>query len=134
MNNNLSKVLAFLDEAETYYLATVEGDQPRVRPFGTALVYNDKLYIQTGKVKAVSKQLAANPKAEICAFKDGKWIRITGELVEDENREVKTLMLDKMPVLRHMYNEDDGNMQMLYFKKATVTFASFGAAPETFEI
>ena len=134
MNNNLSKVLAFLDEAQTYYLATVEGNQPRVRPFGTALVYNDKLYIQTGKVKAVSKQLAINPKAEICAFKDGKWIRITGELVEDDNREVKTLMLEKMPVLRHMYNEDDGNMQMLYFKKATVVFASFGSAPETFEI
>ena len=134
MNNNLSKVLAFFDDAQTYYLATVEGDQPRVRPFGTALVYNDKLYIQTGKVKAVSKQLAANPKAEICAFKDGKWIRITGELVEDDTREVKTLMLEKMPILRHMYNEDDGNMQMLYFKNAKVVFASFGGDPEEFEI
>ena len=134
MNNNLSKVLAFLDDAQTYYLATVEGNQPRVRPFGTALVYNDKLYIQTGKVKAVSKQLAINPKAEICAFKDGKWIRITGELVEDDTREVKTLMLEKMPILRHMYNEDDGNMQMLYFKNAKVVFASFGGAPEEFEI
>ena len=134
MNNNLAKVLEFLDAAETYYLATVEGDQPRVRPFGTALVYNDKLYIPTGKVKAVSKQLAKNPKAEICAFKDGKWIRITGELIEDETREVKTLMLEKMPILRHMYNEDDGNMQMLYFKNAKVVFSSFGSAPEEFEI
>ena len=134
MNPNLAKVLEFLDSAQTYYLATVEGDQPRVRPFGTALVYNNKLYIQTGKVKAVSKQLALNPKAEICAFKDGKWIRISGELIEDDNREVKTLMLDKMPVLRHMYNEDDGNMQMLYFKKAKVVFTSFGSSPEEFEI
>ena len=134
MNNNLSKVLAFLDDTQTYYLATMEGNQPRVRPFGTALVYNDKLYIQTGKVKAVSKQLAVNPKAEICAFKDGKWIRITGELVEDDTREVKTLMLEKMPILRHMYNEDDGNMQMLYFKNAKVVFASFGGVPEEFEI
>ena len=134
MNPNSAKVLEFLDSAQTYYLATVEGDQPRVRPFGTALVYNDKLYIQTGKVKAVSKQLSLNPKAEICAFKDGKWIRISGELIEDDNREVKTLMLDKMPVLRHMYNEDDGNMQMLYFKKAKVVFTSFGSAPEEFEI
>ena len=82
----------------------------------------------------MSKQLAANPKAEICAFKEGTWVRISGELVEDDNRETKTLMLEKMPVLRHMYNEDDGNMQMLYFKKATVTFASFTSAPETFEI
>ena len=134
MNNNLEKVLKFLDEAETYYLATVEGDQPRVRPFGTALIYNDKLYIQTGKIKPVSHQLSANPKAEICAFKDGKWVRITGELVNDETREVKTLMLEKMPVLRHMYNEDDGNMQMLYFKSAKVTFSSFTEAPESFEI
>ena len=135
MNNTLSRVLAFLDDAQTYYLATVEGDQPRVRPFGTALVYKDKLYIQTGRVKPVSKQLAANPKAEICAYKNGAWIRIAGELVEDDTREVKTLMLEKTPELRHMYNEDDGNMQMLYFKKATVTFASFtSAGPETFEL
>lgn len=134
MNNNLQKVLEFLDSAETYYLATAEDDQPRVRPFGTALVYNDKLYIQTGKVKAVSKQLAKNPKAEICAFKNGTWVRISGELVEDDNREVKTLMLNKMPVLRNMYNEDDGNMQMLYFKSAKVVFASFASAPEQFEI
>ena len=134
MNEKLEKVLKFLDEAQTYYLATVDGDQPRVRPFGTALVYKDKLYIQTGKVKPVSHQLQANPKAEICAFKDGTWIRIAGELIEDETREVKTLMLDKMPMLRNMYNEDDGNMQMLYFKNAEVTFASFTAPPEKFKI
>ena len=133
MNEKLEKVLKFLDEAETYYLATVEGDQPRVRPFGTALVYKDKLYIQTGKVKPVSHQLKANPKAEICAFKDGKWVRISGELVEDDTREVKTLMLEKMPMLRQMYNEDDGNMQMLYFKDAAATFSSFSSAPETFK-
>ena len=134
MNEKLEKVLKFLDEAETYYLATVEGDQPRVRPFGTALVYKDRLYIQTGKVKPVSHQLKANPKAEICAFKDGKWVRISGELVEDDTREVKTLMLEKMPMLRHMYNEDDGNMQMLYFKNVEVVFASFTAPPEKFNI
>ena len=134
MNEKLEKVLKFLDEAETYYLATVEGDQPRVRPFGTALVYKDKLYIQTGKVKPVSHQLKANPKAEICAFKDGKWVRISGELVEDDTREVKTLMLEKMPMLRQMYNEDDGNMQMLHFKSAEVVFSSFTAPPEKFSI
>ena len=134
MHSNLKRVIEFLDAAQTYYLATVEGDQPRVRPFGTALIYNDKLYIQTGKVKAVSKQLAANAKAEICAFNNGSWIRIAGELVNDDTREVKTLMLEKMPVLRNMYNEDDGNMQMLYFKTATVTISSFTAPSETFEI
>ena len=121
-------------DCKVYYLATIDNDKPKVRPFGTALVYNDKLYIQTGKVKDVSKQLNANPKAEICAFKDGTWIRISGELIEDETRTVKTLMLEKMPQLRGMYNEDDGNMQMLYFKNAKVTISSFTKAPESFEI
>ena len=134
MNEILERTLKFLDDASTYYLATVEGDQPRVRPFGTALIYNDRLYIQTGKIKKVSHQLSANPKAEICAFKDGRWIRISGELVEDETREVKTLMLDKMPVLRHMYNEDDGNMQMLYFKNMAITFSSFTEPTETYNL
>ena len=134
MNKGLEKVIKFLDEAQTYYLATVEGDQPRVRPFGTALIYKDRLYIQTGKIKPVSQQLKANPKAEICAFMNGTWLRISGELIEDETREVKTLMLEKMPMLRHMYNEDDGNMQMLYFKNAKATFSSFTAPPESFDL
>ena len=130
---NIERVCQFLDEAQTYYLATVEGDQPRVRPFGTALIYDGRLYIQTGKGKPVSKQLAANPKAEICAFKDGKWIRIAGELVNDDNRDVMVAMLEKMPSLKVMYSPDDGNMQMLYFKDATATFSSFTEAPETIQ-
>lgn len=129
----IEKVVQFLDEAQTYYLATVEGDQPRVRPFGTALLWDGKLYIQTGKVKSVSKQLAANPKAEICAFKDGKWLRVAGELVNDEDREVKAAMLEKMPMLKGMYSPDDGNMQVLYFKNATAVFSSFTSAPETIQ-
>ncbi|MBR5111556.1 MAG: pyridoxamine 5'-phosphate oxidase family protein [Clostridia bacterium] len=128
----MEKVCQFLDDAGTYYLATVEGDQPRVRPFGTALVYGGRLYIQTGKVKPVSKQLAANPKAEICAFKDGRWIRITGELINDDSRSVKVAMLEKMPALKAMYSPDDDNTQVLYFKNATATIASFSGAPETF--
>lgn len=127
----IEKVCKFLDEAHTYYLATVEGDRPRVRPFGTALLYDGKLYIQTGKVKDVSKQLAANPKAEICAFKDGKWVRVAGELVNDDNRDVKVAMLEKLPSLKAMYDPDDGNMQMLYFKNAEATFISFTEGPET---
>ena len=127
----IERVCKFLDEAQTYYLATVEGDQPRVRPFGTALLYGGKLYIETGKVKNVSRQLAANPKAEICAFRDGKWLRVAGELVNDDSREVKVAMLEKMPSLAAMYSPDDGNMQMLYFKNAEATFSSFTEAPET---
>ena len=129
----IERVCQFLDEAGTYYLATVEGDQPRVRPFGTILLCGGKLYIQTGKVKDVSKQLSANPKAEICAFKDGKWLRVAGELVNDDNHDVKVAMLEKMPSLKAMYSADDDNMQMLYFKNAKATFSSFTEAPETVE-
>ena len=129
--SGIEKVYQFLDEAQTYYLATVEGDQPRVRPFGTALLFEGRLYIQTGKVKPVSRQIAANPKVEICAFKDGKWLRLAGELVNDDRREAKAAMLDKMPSLKAMYSADDDNTQVLYFKNATATFSSFTEAPET---
>lgn len=127
----IERVCRFLEEAQTYYLATAEGDQPRVRPFGTVLLCDGKLYIQTGKSKDVSKQIAANPKVEVCAFQGGKWLRIAGELVRDENRDVKVAMLEKMPSLKGMYDPDDGNMEMLYFKGATATFSSFTEAPET---
>ena len=129
--SNVEQVCQFLDEAKTYYLATVEGDQPRVRPFGTGLVDEGKLYIQTGKVKNVSRQLAANPKAEICAFNGGKWLRVAGELVNDDRREPKAAMLEKMPSLKAMYSADDDNTQVLYFRNATATFSSFTEAPET---
>ena len=122
----MEKICNFLKEAGVYYLATVEGDQPRVRPFGTAHIFEGKLYIQTGKVKPVSKQLAANPKAEICAFKDGTWIRIEGELVNDDRLEAKKSMLDTYPNLRGMYDEKDDNTQVLYFKNGVATFKSFG--------
>ena len=130
----MNKIYAFLKEAGVFYLATVDGDQPRVRPFGTVLVYDGKLYIQTGKVKPVSQQLAANPKAEICAFdgETGTWLRVSGELINDDSRDVKVAMLDKHPELKFMYSADDDNTQVLYFKDATAVFSSFTAAPESF--
>ena len=127
----MKEVYDFLKNAETYYLATMDGNQPRVRPFGSVDIFDGKLYIQTGKVKAVAKQIAANPKVELCAFKDGRWLRITGELVEDDRREAKKHMLDSYPVLRRMYSEDDGNTLVLYFKNATAVFSSFTEAPKT---
>ena len=127
----MQEVYDFLKDAETYYLATMDGDQPRVRPFGTVDIFDGKLYIQTGKVKDVAKQIAANPKVEICAFKGGRWLRLSGELVEDDRREAKKHMLDNYPMLRHMYNEDDGNTLVLYFKNATAVFSSFSGAPKT---
>ena len=129
----MEKVHEFLKSAGVYYLATVEGDQPRVRPFGTAHIFEGKLYIQTGKIKPVSKQLAANPKCEICAFKDGTWLRVAAELVEDDRAEAKKSMLDEYSDLRAMYDENDGNTQVLYLKNAVATFSSFTAAPEVRE-
>ena len=126
----MNEVYEFLKEAQTYYLATVEGNQPRVRPFGTVDIFEGKLYIQTGKVKAVSKQIEVNPKVEICAFKDGKWLRIAGELVRDERVEAKEHMLDNYPSLKGMYSATDDNTEVLYFKNATATFSSFTEAPK----
>ncbi len=127
----MERVVNFLKDAETYYLATVDGDQPRVRPFGTANVFEGKLYIQTGKIKDVSKQIHANPKVEICAFKNGEWLRVAGTLVEDDRREARQAMLDAYPSLQKMYSADDGNTEVFYFKDAVATFSSFTKEPET---
>ena len=129
----MNEIYNFLKQADTYYLATVEGDQPRVRPFGTVELFEDKLYIQTGKSKAVSRQLHDNPKAEICAFMKGKWIRVTGELEADERVEAKKHMLDAYPMLRKMYDENDGNTEVLFFKHGVATFYSFTEPPKTVE-
>lgn len=129
----IEKVCQFLKDAGTYFLATAEGDQPRVRPFGTAHLFEGRLYIQTGKAKSVSAQLAANPKVEICAMKDGEWLRIAGELTEDDRVAARKSMLDDYPELRGMYDENDTNTQVWYFKHATATFSSFTADPEVIE-
>ena len=129
----MQKVYDFLKAAEYYFLATVEGDQPRVRPFGTYVIFEDKLYIQTGKVKPVSKQMAANPKIEICAFKDGAWLRIAAEVVNDDRLEAKEYVLDQYPELKDRYSANDGNTQALYLKNATATFSSFTGESEVVE-
>ncbi|HBZ52326.1 MAG TPA: NimC/NimA family protein [Eubacterium sp.] len=126
----MERVEKFLKEAGTYFLATVDGDQPRVRPFGTVNSYDGKLYIQTGKSKNVSKQIHKNPKVEICACKDGEWVRIACELVEDDRREARVAMLDAYPSLQAMYSPDDGNTEVFYMKDAVATFSSFVKAPE----
>lgn len=126
----MKRTCDFLKAAGTYYLATVDGAQPRVRPFGTAHIFEDKLYIQTGKTKAVSRQIAQNPKVEICAFKEGVWLRLCGELIEDDRLQAKKSMLDDYPELRSMYDENDCNTQVFYFKNATATFYSFTSTPE----
>ena len=127
----MESVYKFLKEAQTYYLATVEGDQPRVRPFGTIDFFEDRLYIQTGKVKEVSKQIQANPKVEICAFMNGTWLRVAGKLVRDDRIEPKVHMLEEYPSLKAMYSAEDDNTEVLYLEDATATFSSFTEPPRT---
>ena len=130
--NGIDKVYYYLNDAVTYYLATVDGTKPRVRPFGTILLYDNKLYIQTGKVKEVSRQISENPFVEISASQNnGTWVRISAELVEDDSHEVKEKMLEKMPELKAMYSADDDNMQMFWLKDGVANFCSFTAEPET---
>ena len=127
----MEKVYQFLKDAGVYYLATVEGDQPRVRPFGTVDIFEGRLYIQTGKKKDVSRQMHANPKVEICAFKDGTWLRVTAKAVADDRVEAQAHMLAAYPSLQAMYKAGDGNTEVLYLSEATAVFSAFGSAPET---
>ena len=129
----MQRVRDFLHKAGVYFLATVDGDQPEVRPFGTAEIFEGKLYIQTGHVKPVARQILANPKVELCAFKDGVWLRVAGEFVDDNRVEPKKSMLEAYPDLRAMYDPEDENTEVLYFGSAKATFSSFTAAPETVE-
>ncbi|MCD7904303.1 MAG: pyridoxamine 5'-phosphate oxidase family protein [Clostridiales bacterium] len=116
-------------------MATAEGDQPRVRPFGTVNIFEDRLYIQTGKGKSVAKQIEANPKAEICAMCGGEWIRICGMLVEDNRTETQEAMLEAYPSLRKMYTTGpDGNTIVYYFKDVAATIYSFTKEPETIKL
>jgi uncharacterized pyridoxamine 5'-phosphate oxidase family protein len=129
----MEEVYEFLKKCGTFYIATMDGDQPRVRPFGVVNIFEGKLYIQTGKSKNVSKQMQINPKVEISAFMDGTWIRLEGTVVRDDRREAKASMLDANPMLRSMYSEDDDNTEVLYFDKAKATFCSFTDVPRTVE-
>ena len=127
----MEKIYQFLKDAGTYYLATMDGDQPRVRPFGTIDLFEGRLYIQTDRKKAVSAQIHANPKIEICAFKDGTWLRVAATAVADDRIEAQQHMLDAYPSLRAMYQPGDGNTEVFCLKDGTAIFSSFTSAPET---
>ena len=127
----MKTVYDFLKKCKVYYLATVDGDQARVRPFGTIDMFEDKLYIQTGKVKDVSKQMQADPKVELCAFDGEKWLRVAATVVRDDRIEPKKHTLENYPDLRAMYDPEDDNTEVLYLKDATATFSSFTEAPVT---
>ena len=126
----MQQVYDFLKKCGTYYLATVEGEQPRVRPFGTVDLFEGKLYLQTGLSKSVAQQLKADPKVELCAFDGERWLRVAATAVYDDNREAQKHMLAAYPSLQAMYQPGDGNTAVYYLKNATATFSSFTAAPE----
>ena len=129
----MKEVQEFLKNCGVYYLATIDGDKPRVRPFGTAEIFDNHLYIQTGKSKDVSKQIHINPNIELCAFKDDKWIRVSGKMISDDRVEAKKDMLDKNPALRSMYDENDDNTEVLYFESGKATIYSFKEEPKIIE-
>lgn len=126
----MERVCEFLQKAHVFYVATMDGDQPRVRPFGIAHIIDGKLCVMTGKKKPVSKQIMANPKVEVCACVETKWVRIEGKLIEDDRTETRQAMLDAYPFMKKTYAADDGNMQVLCFEDATATFDSFSGEHE----
>ncbi|MFR7478580.1 MAG: pyridoxamine 5'-phosphate oxidase family protein [Acutalibacteraceae bacterium] len=127
----MQEIYGFLKKCGTYYLATMEGDQPRVRPFGTIDLFDGKLTIQTGKVKDVSRQILQNPKIEICAFDGSCWLRVAATAVEDDRLQAQEHMLAAYPSLQKMYKPGDGNTQIFALEHGTATFSSFTDAPRT---
>ena len=125
----MERVYDFFKKAKTYYLATVEGDQPHVRPFGTIDLFEGRLYIQTGKSKAVARQFKANPRLEICAMEGGRWLRVSAEAVLDERIEAQKHMIEAYPELSGMYQPGDGNAEVYYLKNAIATIYSFTELP-----
>ncbi len=129
----MEEVYDFLKKCGVFYIATVDGDKPRVRPFGALNIFDNKLYLQTGKTKLVSKQIEKNPNVEICAFMGEQWLRLEGKVKSDDRLEAKVDMLEKNPELKSMYSPDDDNTEVLYFENAKATFYSFTEAPKTIE-
>ena len=119
--DSINKVYSFLEEAKVFYLATDEGGQPRVRPYGAMLMFENKIYIMAFHKTNATKQIAVNPKAELCAFK-GKTLRISCTLIEDNRQAVKDAMTEKMPALKPVIGEKGENAVMYYLKDATATF------------
>ena len=126
----MQEVYEFLKQCGTYYLSTVDGDRPRVRPFGTANIFENRLYFQTGRVKNVYRQIKANPKIEICALLGERWLRLAATAVEDDRAEASQSMLDAYPSLQDRYQAGDGNTTAFYLKDATATFFSPSEPPK----
>ncbi len=130
---DVQRVCEFLKKCSAYFLATEDGGQPRVRPFGTAHVFEGRLYLQTGKAKNVYRQMKANPKVELCGMAGDQWIRVEATAVEDDRVAARQSMLDAYPSLQAMYRADDGNTAVFYLKDASAAINSQSGAPEVFK-
>ena len=131
----MNEVLEFLLNNPTFYIATMDGDQPRVRPFGAVMKYNDRLYFTTNNTKSVFEQLVANPKVEISTTSPkGEWIRLNGKAVFDSSTEAKSAMLESVPSLKKMYSLDNNIFEVFYLEDAVVTFNSFSSGPKTIRL
>ena len=130
----MNEVYEFLKNCGTFYLATVEGDQPRVRPFGAIDIFEGKLYLQTGNIKNVFKQMKKNPKIEICSMsKDGTWIRVAAIAVQDDRIEARRHMIKANPILKNRYAADDGNCEVLYLNDASAVIHSITGELKTIQ-
>lgn len=130
----MNEVYEFLKNAGTYYLATLEGDRPHVRPFGTIDVFDGALYIQTGRKKAVADQMKANPRVEVSAMYEGRWIRLSARAVLDERIEAQEHMLESYPQLRAMYAPGDGNTEVYRLEDAEAFICSFTEEPKYYKL
>ncbi|MBQ8078609.1 MAG: pyridoxamine 5'-phosphate oxidase family protein [Oscillospiraceae bacterium] len=130
----MNEVYDFLRSCGTFYLATDEDGQPRVRPFGAISDFEGKLYIETNNQKKVYQQMMKNGKVELCGMHEGKWIRVEGTVKEDLRREARVAMLEDNPSLKSLASPDNGTMTVFYFESGTATIYSFTDAPKVIEL
>ena len=130
----MNEVVKYLQECETFYLATTEGDQPHVRPFGAVCEFEGKLYIITNNKKDVYHQLKANGKVEICGMNRGTWIRVKGVVKEDPRREARVAMMEANESLKSLYHVDDGLMTVFAFESGSATICSFTESPKVINL
>ena len=131
MNGNNERIVRILKQAKTFFFATVDGDQPRVRPYNAVVEFDDKVYFYTNNHKSAFKQMMDSPKIELCALiSEDRWIRVSGKIVFDYRAEAKKAMLDANPELKKMYSENDKIFEVFYLSNMAAAIHSLHERPE----
>ena len=133
----MSRIHELINQAGVFFLATEDGDQPKVRPLGAHIEWEGKEYFTVGDFKAVYRQMVANPKVEIAAFIPASrtWIRYTGTAVFTENQAVVDKVLEELPHLKAVYNEETGNKMMIFsLEDATALLIDMAGNIENIEL